>query len=450
MTYRPPSRLKRFSPSLIMVAAALFFTACATAPARPPAPISTGQERTQPGTVPVETAENTTPQSGGDLQGLPDLEEGDEVGPGEIEFAGQGFTPPHMVGRDIKRAAVLLPFSHPNARVRADAESLLAGIEFAMFNRGEDTFLILPKDTAGTQSTAQAKTAEAIAEGADIIIGPLFSANVQVARTEAIEAGVPVIGFSARPEAAGGGSYSIALSPEAEVARVVETAARRGARSFAFLGPRDGYGRRTEEALRRAVALNGGVVITSAFYAPSNDAPVDEAKQVASAINALGEREEGEIAVLIPEQGVKLRGVAPLLPYYEVDVRRVQILGTGRWNDASVWREPTLIGGIFAAPDPENMTRFEESFERIYRSKPSRLASVGYDAGAMAAALASVTDGLSFQGITNRDGFQGVNGLFRFRADGTVERSLSVLEIDATDGAIPVELGADTFDPTVG
>ena len=142
--------------------------------------------------------------------------------------------------------------------------------------------------------------------------------------------------------------------------------------------------------------------------------------------------------------------MAPLLPYYEVDVRRVQMLGTGRWNDPAVWREPTLIGGLFAAPDPQNLTQFEQSFERIYRSKPSRLASIGYDAGALAAALSSVENGLSHAGVASRDGFQGVNGLFRFRRDGTAERSLSVLEIDAREGAVPIELGAETFDPPVG
>jgi len=145
-----------------------------------------------------------------------------------------------------------------------------------------------------------------------------------------------------------------------------------------------------------------------------------------------------------------LRGVAPLLPYYGVDVRRIQMLGTGRWNDPAVWREPTLIGGIFAAPDPANLAQFEESFKRIYRTEPSSLASIGYDAGALAAALASTENGLSIAGVTSSDGFQGVNGLFRFRPDGTSQRSLSILEIDAKDGAVPVELGAETFDPPVG
>jgi len=435
-----------------MALSLLFTAACATTQPRPPAPISSGDARVEPGQVPVETAEDadTDGEDGIELGALEPLD--GDVETSEDVFAGEdgGFTPPHMAGRDIKRAAVLLPFSHPSARVKADAEALLAGIELAMFTRGEENFVILPKDTAGVRSTAQAKTAEALAEGADLIIGPLFSANIQVARDEARKQGVPVIGFSARPEAAGNGSYLIGLSPEEEVSRVVQTAARRGARSYVYLGPDDSYGRRVEQALQSAALRNGGQVISSAFYAASNDAPVDEAKQAASAINALGQRPIGEIAVLIPETGVKLRGVAPLLPYYEVDIRRVQMLGTGRWNDPSVWREPTLIGGIFAAPDPANLTRFKESFERIYLSEPSQLASIGYDAGALAAALASPQNRDGFRAVASRDGFQGVNGLFRFRPDGTAERSLSILEIDARDGAVPVELGAESFDPPTG
>ncbi|MEO1406074.1 MAG: hypothetical protein AAFV54_06245 [Pseudomonadota bacterium] len=131
MTYRQPSRRKWASPS-ILVAAALVFAACETTPPRPPAPISTGTPRPAPGTVPIEQAELGTEEEGlGDIEG--DAE--------EVDF---GYTPPHMAGRDIKRAAVLLPFSHPRANVRAEAESMLAGIELAMFNRGEETFLILP------------------------------------------------------------------------------------------------------------------------------------------------------------------------------------------------------------------------------------------------------------------------------------------------------------------
>lgn len=445
MTSSGQSRLKRFSPSLLLVMSLLFAGACATAPSRPPAPISSGEPRVDPRGEGYETGETGVAEGDGEERALTETPEDlDEI------FAGDGgFTPLHMQGRELKRAAVLLPFSHPSPRVKADAESILAGIELAMFNRGEENFLILPKDTAGKTSIAQAKADEALAEGADIIIGPLFSANIQTVRAHLQDNTIPVLGFSTQPEAAGNGAYLISLALEEEVARVVDVAARRGAYSYAFLGPDDSYGRRVEQALRQAVSRNGGQVISSAFYPADNDAPVDQARQIASAIEAEGLRPEGEIAVMIPEQGVKLRAVAPLLPYYGVDIRRIQLLGTGRWNDPSVWREPTLARGIFAAPDPDNLVRFEENFTRIYGADASMLASIGYDAGAVAAALAA-TGQLDQDGVTNPDGFNGVNGLFRFRSDGTAERSLSVLEIDPDEGAVVIELGLETFDPPVG
>lgn len=438
MTFLGPLRLKSLSPSLLLAACLLFVAACETTPTRPPAPISSGAPRTTPGTIPPE---GRLPLPG---------EEGFEEDSLDQAEADDGYTPLHMSGRTVQRAAVLLPFSHPRADVRAEAESMLAGIELAMFNRGEPNFVLLPKDTAGVKSTAEARAAEALEEGADIIIGPLFSANVQAVRDLAFEAGIPVVAFSNSRDAAGNGSWLISIAPEEEVVRITDAAFQRGLRLFAYLGPSSDYGRRIEAALRTRVALNGGRMVSSGFYSPSNDAPVDEARQVATAVNAeLEANAATRVAVMIPEGGVRLRGVAPLLPYYDVDIRRVQLLGTGLWNDPSVWREPTLIGGIFPAPDPESLARFSESFERIYRRKPTDLASIGYDAGALAAALASA-GALNIEGVTQQDGFAGVNGLFRFRADGTAERSLAVLELKAGEGAVPVELGRDTFDDPAG
>ena len=440
MTCDAQSRLKRFSPSLVLVAVSLLFTAaCETTPSRPPVPISTGGERPAPGTVSVETAQT-------------ELEEEEEVETVETVEAlpAEGYIPPHMAGREIKRAAVLLPFSHPRASVRAEAEGILAGIELALFNRGEESFVIFPKDTAGVTSTATMRAQEALGEGTDIIIGPLFSANVKAVRTLAQDADVPVIAFSTLADAAGQGAYLISRSPEEQVARIVDYAARKGATRFAFLGPRSSLGQRAEATLRREAARNGGRVLSSAFYEPSNDAPVDAAKQIASAIQAEGNITRGSVAILIPEGGVKLRAVAPLLPYYGIDIRNIQLLGTEQWNDPTIWREPTLVNGVFAAPDPLNTEQFNSEFRRIYNNRePSSLSSIGYDAGALAAALAA-RDRLDLNGVTDSDGFQGVNGLFRFRSNGTTQRALSVLQITDTEGAIVIEAGPDQFDSPTG
>ena len=135
------------------------------APARQPVPIGTGQPRDEPvtgvprdlGNVPGEEIEIT------DIEDLDDMRRG---------RGDRGLTPPFMQGREIKRAAVLLPFSHPNAQVRAEAESMLAGIELALFQYAGDDFLIIPKDTAGKTSVTEARMDEAVQEKAHATARP--------------------------------------------------------------------------------------------------------------------------------------------------------------------------------------------------------------------------------------------------------------------------------------
>jgi len=425
MTASPPRlRITGLAPSLF-VGLAIALAGCAsTGPARPPVDISSGEPR-----APVE--ESTAPDA--DPQGADaDTAEADEASLDELlDQLGEsedGVIPPFMAERDVTRLAVLLPFSHPNANVRREAEGLLAGAELALFERSEGNILLLPKDTRGSLSGAESAISEALEEGADIIIGPLFGDNVKVATEPAREAAVPVIAFSNDRTAAGNGAYLIAVSPEVEVARIVDWASREGVDSYAFLGPSSSYGRRAQSALRIEAARRGANVIGSEFYAPSNEAPVDEAKRLSEILKPEVEARPGRVAVLIPERGQKLIAVAPLLPYYDVDVRKVKMLGTSQWNDPRVWREPTLQLGVFPAADPEDSATFEASHERIYGSAPSDLSSLGYDATAMAIGL-SARGEIDRQAIESRSGFRGVGGIFRFRIDGTAERGLAVMQI---------------------
>ena len=159
------------------------------------------------------------------------------------------------------------------------------------------------------------------------------------------------------------------------------------------------------------------------------------------------------VAVLVPERGNRLRRIAPLLAYHGVDTRRVKMLGMGGWNDPNIWREPSLRGAWFPTAPSADVTDFEQRFNRMYGAKPTSLAAVSYDAAALVAALSS--DGeLTADELINRDGFMGINGLFRFRDDGTAERSLAIMEIDPTleDGSgvkeiLPV---SPSFDSTIG
>ncbi|MEM1105414.1 MAG: penicillin-binding protein activator [Pseudomonadota bacterium] len=432
-----PLRVLATLPTLLL--AGLVLAACASSPSGPPAPppsadAGAGQKPQLPGGIDQAGTKPDKPR--------PTKE--------EIERAqAAGLTPPHMIGREITRAAVLLPFSHPNRRVREEAQGMLAGIELALFELAGDTFLVIPKDTGGTAAGAQEATKSALGAGADVILGPLFAQNVRTVTPLAREERVPVIAFSNDPTAAGGGAYLVSFTVEEEVSRVVRHAALQGVDAFAYLGPDTLYGQRVDRALRTAASREGGYVVTSQFYDAANAAPVDEAAALAGILAPMVEAAPGRVAVIIPEAGVKLRSVAPLLPYYGVDFRDLAILGTSQWDDASIWREPTLNGAWFAVPATERSTAFAADYQRVYGRGPTELASLGYDAAAMAIVLAD-REGLDYRGITGERGFLGANGLFRLRLDGTPERSLAIMEIDTQTGADEIVPAADTFAPPTG
>ncbi len=136
-------------------------------------------------------------------------------------------------------------------------------------------------------------------------------------------------------------------------------------------------------------------------------------------------------AVLIPEGGIKLRSLAPLLPYFDVDPRQVKFLGTGLWDDPILGREPPLVGGWYAAPQPGGWQNFAKRYQTIYGHAPVRLASLAYDAMSLVAALSANhrTDPFARKNLTTANGFQGIDGIFRLTKDGLNERGLAVLEV---------------------
>lgn len=431
MTFLPPLLRKLRAPSLVL-ATLLMAAACATQPARPPVSIGSGQPRVDP-----VTGEVVTPAPGEEY-----AFDDDWLTP--LTREDEGLTPGFMRGRDVKRAAVLLPFTHPNANVRTEAEAMLAAIELALFEFAGPDFLIMPLDTAGRASTAEARADEAMRNGADVILGPLFAANVGGVKEAARRKSLPVIAFSNDRNVAGGGAYLASLMPEEEVVRVMGYAATRGTRTFVFLGPDSAYGRQVEAAMRAEAARNGWYIAATSFYPPGESAAA-EARYIANVIKAQGASPNNRIGVMIPERGVPLLSVAPLLVVNGIDLNRVRLLGTSIWDDPSIWREPALEGALFATRDPGNLQSFEEAYNRIYGRRPSELAAAAYDAAALAINLSA--DGRVLHSeMTDPNGYLGVNGLFRFRLDGTAERGLAVKQI-RTSGAEVVETGITSFPP---
>lgn len=390
--------------------------------------------------------------------------------------AGPGAAPRPLLGPDGKlRAALLLPLSGPHAAV---GEALLNGAQLALFEHGAERIELLPKDTAGDPARAASAARAAIAEGAAIVLGPLFAQEAEAVAPVAGPAGVPVLAFTTDPAQARPGLWVLGFLPEPPVRRVVAAARAAGAERFAALVPENAYGRLVLDAYRRAVAEAGGVLVRQEIYPGSNPAPavrrlanyearrgpIDAQIRAARALGtAEGRRRAAQLqrearvpppdfdALLLADGGEQLRAVAALLPFYDIDNPPVRILGTplmAAMPDAG--REPALVGAWYAAPDDQRRTAFEARYREAYGRVPPIVAGVAFDAAAIAVTLATEPGGpdLSPAALTQPQGFAGALGILRLMPDGTNRRGLSLMEV-RRDGAIVIEPAPDRFDERV-
>ena len=331
-----------------------------------------------------------------------------------------------VVGEPVK-VALLLPLSSKNARVRSVAKSLKEAAELALFDFSVPNIVLVPKDTRGTAAGATFAATEAIEEGAKLILGPLRAQAARAAGQVARSRNVPVVSFSTTESVAGNGVYLLSFLPSLDVARIVEYAAQRGTRKFAALVPANGYGNVVAGDMTRIVQEGGGTLFTVERFAPKASGLAKPIKR----LSKLG----GKFDALLIATGAPLLGDIARRIERDVssDGRRIQLLGTGVWNDPAILGEPALEGAWFAGPTPGTRKNFEERYRSTYGRAAPQIASLGYDAVSLATALARGPVGQQFsQGqMTDPNGFAGVDGLFRFRPDGRIERGLAVLEVSA-------------------
>jgi branched-chain amino acid transport system substrate-binding protein len=361
------------------------------------------------------------------------------------------YAPRHLAGapaQDLKRIAVLLPFSSTNAEVQKQSEGIFNAVQMALFQVGATDIVLMRRDASSADPQVVAGIAQdAVRDGALAVIGPVFAQQVAPVASEASQVRAPVFAFSTDMSAIGQGAYLVSLTPYAEVERIVDWASRDGVTRFAMLGPNNANSRAIEQALREAAARRGAAVVGVEYYTQGNSSPQAEARTVARLIEAENRANPNKVAVLIPESGVQLRSVGALLrAIANVTPSQVRFLGTGQWNDTEVWREPGLYGGAFPAPDPEAVADFEQRYQATYGEAPPRLAAFGYDAGALAATLAGANR-LDAAMIQRGEGWGGVNGLFRFLPDGSVERSLAVMQLQNQGGVKMIDPPLKTFGP---
>ena len=345
------------------------------------------------------------------------------------------------------KVALLLPLTG-NVNAQQVAKAMKQAGELALFDFDRPNVKLIPKDTHGTPDGARQAAQDAIKDGAELVIGPLFASEVSAVAPVAQAANVPVLAFSSDRNVAGNGVYLMSFVAGSDVPRMISYAVSRGKTRFAALFPQNDYGRIVEQAFNRAVQENRAQVVTTKTYPPEANGMMQPVREI-SVLAKRGSSPQID-AIFIPASGDTLPSLAPLFPYYEADTQAVKLMGLSGWDYIGVDKEAALQGGWFAAPDPKGWQDFTKRYAETYGGTPPRLASLSYDAVSLAISLSSNPPGQRFAAseLTRSSGFQGVDGLFRLRSDGTAERGFAIMEVQKS-GNQPIDPAPSAFGTAV-
>ena len=322
------------------------------------------------------------------------------------------------------RIALLVPLSGPNAGI---GQSLANATTMALLDTKADNIRMTSYDTAkGATIAAQ----NAIRDGNKLIIGPLLSDNVVATANIARPAGVPILSFSNDSGVAGNNVFILGHIPSQSIERVVDYARSKGMTRFAGLVPNGVYGQRASSTLLRKVKDVGGTVVSIQTF--NRDSPSMEA-----ATKKLAQNGEFE-AVLLADNGDMAIKAAPHIRKNASSTAK--ILGTDLWNTSSnLAGAPSMRGAWFASVSDSLYKQYADRYRARYGKAPFRLSSLGYDSVLLTVKVADnwkVGSPFPINQLTDKGGFIGLDGVFRFKANGVSERALEVQEIRAGSFAV--------------
>lgn len=363
------------------------------------------------------------------------------------------------------KVGMLIPLSGAYAQI---GQSLQEAGQMAQFDIADDHFILQFYDTKGTAEGAEEAFERAAAAGVSIILGPVFAYEVDAIRRPARRKGIPVVSFTSNTEEVSEGVYTLALTIPNQIERAVRHACELGKTHLAILTTDDEAGDFAIDTAKETAKKCGMQITTISVYNPTfiNFEPyvlktlppefaekkVLEKQKKKEKKTAEPEQEQIPIAeqidfdaLLIADDGNRLKSIASLFALYDVTPRDVLFIGTSTWQDPSLTLEGALAGAHFAALPTDGYDSFTKKYVEIYGKKPIRLASLAYDAVALVSVLAQ-TDEVNDDGLTNPYGFAGTDGLFRLGENGIPERLLGISEIVSRNRFRVVERPAQTFE----
>lgn len=311
------------------------------------------------------------------------------------------------------RIALLVPMSGANADV---GQSIANATTMALLDTNASNLRITTYDTTAGAGNAASR---AIGEGNRLILGPLLGSDTNAIANVARPAKVPLISFSNDVTAASRDIFIMGHIPKQSIDRTVAYSRGKGSARFAALLPNGDYGKAAQNALSDAVASSGGALVAIEKYDRGSTSIISAAQKL---------RDKGGFDTVLIADGARLSAMAA--GQFAKASGKLQILGTELWSgESAVTGSAAMRGAMFSAVSDGRFKQFVSSYKSRFGSHPHRIATLGYDAVLLTLRVAKGwKPGQKFPVTTllDKGGFLGLDGPFRFSANGIGERAMEV------------------------
>jgi ABC-type branched-subunit amino acid transport system substrate-binding protein len=338
----------------------------------------------------------------------------------------QPSTGPAVSQGDTVAVALLVPAGSGQASDQLLARSIENAARLAITDLGGVKIDLRVYPTAGQAAQASAAASQAVAEGAQVILGPVFAEEANAAGVAVAGAGVSVLSFSNNPAIAGGNVFVLGPTFDNTARRLAAYAERSGKSKIMIVHDRNAQGEAGRAAIQKGVASAGGSIVATGNYEFSQNGIVQAIPGIASQAKSSG----AQAVFLTADTAGALPLVSQLLSENGVNPATTQYIGLTRWDiPAATLSLPGVQGGVFAMPDPALFAQYQARYQAAFGEPPHPVSAIAYDGIAAIGALAKQGRGLDRASLTQGAGYVGVNGIFRLLPDGTNERGLAIARI---------------------
>jgi len=324
--------------------------------------------------------------------------------------------------------ALLVPHGSADAQEQLLARDLENAARLAIADLSGVQIDLRVYRTAGQAAQAQQAALKAVADGARIILGPLHAESANAVAVAVASSNTNVLTFSNNPTIAGGNLFILGQTFQNTANRLVGFATSAGKSRIMAVYSDNLAGQLGRAAIEQAVRDRGATLVASVAYEFSQDGVL----AAVPVIKVAAETNAADAIFTTANTAGALPLFSQMLPENGLGPDRIQYIGLSRWDTPPQTLElPGVQGGWFALPDPGRTAQFSGRFQAAYGNAPHPIAGLAYDGIAAIGALVKSGNREPFgrNALTQTAGFQGVNGVFRLRPDGTNERGLAVATI---------------------